>query len=89
MYSNFSSLFFFQCSPHEFWQAVSGLTHVHTVLARDATKIESSIKTPALATLLQDVLDGLANVEDYTNNIHEPSARQDRVIFGYHHQTNF
>lgn len=68
-------VFLFQCSPREFWLAVSGLSRVHSVLARDATKIESSIKTPALAALLQDVLDGLADVEDYTNNIHEPSAR--------------
>lgn len=54
---------------------MSGLSHVHSVLARDSTKIESSIKTPALAALLQDVLEGLSDVEEYTNNIHEPSAR--------------
>ncbi|KAK4302835.1 hypothetical protein Pmani_025093 [Petrolisthes manimaculis] len=71
-----TTIFHKKCSPHEFWLAVSGLSHVHSLLARDGTKIESSIKTPALASLLQDVLEGLANVEDYTNNIHQPSAKE-------------
>lgn len=64
-----------QCSPHEFWLAVQGLSRLHSELSRVGGNIEDSVTSPGLVELLRDVLDGLANVEAYAANINEASAK--------------
>ena len=68
-------LFFLQCSPHEFWLAVQGLSRLHSELSRAGGNLEDNIISPSLVELLKDVLDGLANVEAYADNINEASAK--------------
>ncbi|KAK8376623.1 hypothetical protein O3P69_009914 [Scylla paramamosain] len=71
-----TTIFHKKCSPHEFWLAVQGLSHLHSELSRAGGNLEDSITSPSLVELLRDVLEGLANVEAYAANINEASARE-------------
>lgn len=64
-----------QCSPHEFWLAVQGLSRLHAELSRVGGNLEDCITSPKLVELLRNVLEGLSNVEDYADNINEASAK--------------
>lgn len=54
---------------------MQGLSHVHDQLSEVSGKMEENIKTPKLLELLQVVLEGLANVGAFANNINEKSAK--------------
>lgn len=71
-----TTIFHKKCSPHEFWLAVEGLSQVQAGLSRVSGNIDDSVKTPGLISLLQEVLDGLLNVEAFASNINEVSARE-------------
>lgn len=75
IYVTFFFLIIPQCSPHEFWLAVQGLSRLHSELSRVGGNVEDSVTSPGLVELLRDVLDGLANVQDYAANINEASAK--------------
>ncbi|MPC38710.1 DNA mismatch repair protein Msh3 [Portunus trituberculatus] len=71
-----TTIFHKKCSPHEFWLAVQGLSHLHSELSRAGGNLEETITSPCLVELLRDVLEGLANVEAYAANINEASAKE-------------
>ncbi|XP_063604742.1 DNA mismatch repair protein Msh3-like [Penaeus indicus] len=71
-----TTIFHKKCSPHEFWLAVSGLSRVHRELLRVGGNVGDTVQTPGLVKRLQEVLDGLSNVEDFANNIDPSSAKE-------------
>ncbi|XP_064107017.1 DNA mismatch repair protein Msh3-like [Macrobrachium nipponense] len=71
-----TTIFHKKCSPHEFWIAVNGLSHVHAKLSRVSGNLTDIVRVPAMRNLIEEVLDGLSDIQEYASNINESSAKE-------------
>lgn len=84
-----TTIFHKKCNTGSFWQCVSGLSHIHGELSRCGGNLEDSVQTPALRKLLKGAIDGLDNVREFSNNINEQSAKENKKTTLFHDVSDF
>ncbi|CAL4122937.1 unnamed protein product, partial [Meganyctiphanes norvegica] len=84
-----TTIFHKKCSTGDFWNSVSGLSHIHGELSRCSGNLNDSVQTQALRNLIQRAIDGLSNVREFANNINEQSAKEGKKTTLFHDVSGF